>query len=183
MVRQDEKEGLRSAVLQADDDGSYIPTRVPIVSCPQIPSDFFFPFRTTLVPQRLRRVFGFENTSSCEQFDLSRPACLARSIMASPASSSMLPSELSPVSIFCCSVMIKVSTLYSKGSMYGILIISGVMGGLLTLQPFVETFPEIDTQNPPNGQSSSYTSTVQGIAIGSYNLGTLLRIATCKQQI
>lgn len=57
------------------------------------------------------------------------------------------------------------------------------MGGLLTLKPFVETFPEIDTQNPPNGQSSSYTSTVQGIAIGSYNLGTLVNIITCIQRI
>ncbi|THV92568.1 general substrate transporter [Aureobasidium pullulans] len=47
----------------------------------------------------------------------------------------------------------------------------GVMGGLLTLKSFVGTFPEIDTQNPPRGQTASYVSTVQGISIASYNLG------------
>jgi MFS family permease len=45
------------------------------------------------------------------------------------------------------------------------------MGGLLTLGSFVETFPEIDVQNPPAGKTSSYTSTIQGISIASYNLG------------
>ncbi|THX72132.1 general substrate transporter [Aureobasidium pullulans] len=47
----------------------------------------------------------------------------------------------------------------------------GVMGGLLTLKSFVGTFPEIDTQHPPMGQTASYTSTIQGISIASYNLG------------
>ncbi|THW92089.1 general substrate transporter [Aureobasidium pullulans] len=47
----------------------------------------------------------------------------------------------------------------------------GVMGGLLTLKSFVGTFPEIDTQHPPRGQTASYVSTVQGISIASYNLG------------
>ncbi|KAL1310590.1 hypothetical protein AAFC00_000866 [Neodothiora populina] len=47
----------------------------------------------------------------------------------------------------------------------------GVMGGLLTLNSFVEVFPEIDVNNPPPGKTSSYTSTIQGISIGSYNLG------------
>lgn len=47
----------------------------------------------------------------------------------------------------------------------------GVMGGLLTLGSFVDTFPEINTSNPPAGKSSSYTSTIQGISIACYNLG------------
>ncbi|KAH0336210.1 general substrate transporter, partial [Aureobasidium melanogenum] len=47
----------------------------------------------------------------------------------------------------------------------------GVMGGLLTLKSFNRTFPEIDVDHPPHGQSSSYTSTIQGISVASYNLG------------
>ncbi|THX18429.1 general substrate transporter [Aureobasidium pullulans] len=47
----------------------------------------------------------------------------------------------------------------------------GVMGGLLTLKSFTRTFPEINTQSPPRGQTASYVSTVQGISIASYNLG------------
>ncbi|KAI5203545.1 hypothetical protein AUEXF2481DRAFT_36002 [Aureobasidium subglaciale EXF-2481] len=47
----------------------------------------------------------------------------------------------------------------------------GVMGGLLTLKSFVNTFPEIDVENPPMGISRAYTSTVQGISIACYNLG------------
>ncbi|THY51026.1 general substrate transporter [Aureobasidium pullulans] len=47
----------------------------------------------------------------------------------------------------------------------------GVMGGLLTLKSFTRTFPEINTQFPPPGQSHSYTSTIQGISIACYNLG------------
>jgi len=47
----------------------------------------------------------------------------------------------------------------------------GVMGGLLTLPSFTSVFPEIDVTNPPPGVSSTHTSTIQGISIGSYNLG------------
>ncbi|KAH0148825.1 general substrate transporter, partial [Aureobasidium melanogenum] len=47
----------------------------------------------------------------------------------------------------------------------------GVMGGLLTLQSFNRTFPEIDVDHPPRGRSSAYTSTIQGISVASYNLG------------
>ncbi|KAK6003893.1 hypothetical protein QM012_008743 [Aureobasidium pullulans] len=47
----------------------------------------------------------------------------------------------------------------------------GVMGGLLTLKSFNQTFPEIDVDHPPQGQSSAYTSTIQGISVASYNLG------------
>ncbi|KAF1354744.1 sugar transporter STL1 [Delphinella strobiligena] len=47
----------------------------------------------------------------------------------------------------------------------------GVMGGLLTLDTFLETFPQINTDNPPPGKTQSYTSTIQGISIASYNLG------------
>ncbi|KAI5207819.1 general substrate transporter [Aureobasidium subglaciale] len=47
----------------------------------------------------------------------------------------------------------------------------GVMGGLLTLGSFVNTFPEINTEHPPIGVSKAYTSTVQGISIACYNLG------------
>lgn len=45
------------------------------------------------------------------------------------------------------------------------------MGGLLTLDTFLETFPQINTDHPPPGKTSSYTSTIQGISIASYNLG------------
>lgn len=47
----------------------------------------------------------------------------------------------------------------------------GVMGGLLTLKSFLHVFPEIDVQNPPPGQTSSHTSTIQGATVSSYNLG------------
>ncbi|SMQ49422.1 unnamed protein product [Zymoseptoria tritici ST99CH_1A5] len=47
----------------------------------------------------------------------------------------------------------------------------GVMGGLLTLPSFLKVFPEIDTQNPPPGQTASYVSNIQGITVGAYTLG------------
>ncbi|KAF7880726.1 uncharacterized protein EAF01_011995 [Botrytis porri] len=43
----------------------------------------------------------------------------------------------------------------------------GVMGGLLTLPSFVETFPEIDTTN----DKSYHTALYQGLVVASYNLG------------
>lgn len=48
------------------------------------------------------------------------------------------------------------------------------VGGLLTLGSFTRTFPEINIDSPPPGRSSSYTSTIQGISVGSYNLGCFL---------
>jgi hypothetical protein len=36
------------------------------------------------------------------------------------------------------------------------------MGGLLTLGSFLKVFPEIDTQHPPEGQTASYVSNIQG---------------------
>jgi hypothetical protein len=39
----------------------------------------------------------------------------------------------------------------------------GVMGGLLTLGSFLKVFPEIDTQHPPEGQTTSYVSNIQGM--------------------
>jgi hypothetical protein len=41
-------------------------------------------------------------------------------------------------------------------------LVAGVMGGLLTLPSFVETFPEIDTINT-TGSLKSYNSTLQGM--------------------
>ncbi|CAK4019739.1 Sugar transporter STL1 [Lecanosticta acicola] len=46
----------------------------------------------------------------------------------------------------------------------------GVMGGLLTLRSFLKYFPQIDTQNPPDGDASK-ASNVQGITVGGYTLG------------
>ena len=46
----------------------------------------------------------------------------------------------------------------------------GVMGGLLTLPSFVQTFPEINTNN----DSSNYRATIQGIAVASYNVGCFI---------
>ncbi|EME84611.1 uncharacterized protein MYCFIDRAFT_134029 [Pseudocercospora fijiensis CIRAD86] len=47
----------------------------------------------------------------------------------------------------------------------------GVMGGLLTLGSFLRTFPEINVQNPPEGQTASHVSNIQGITVGGYTLG------------
>ncbi|KAK5116779.1 hypothetical protein LTR62_007453 [Meristemomyces frigidus] len=46
----------------------------------------------------------------------------------------------------------------------------GVMGGLLTLKSFLKYFPQIDVQNPPNGDAGK-ASNVQGITVGGYTLG------------
>lgn len=45
------------------------------------------------------------------------------------------------------------------------------MGGLLTLEPFLETFPKLNTASPPPGWSESRTANVQGITVGGYTLG------------
>lgn len=45
------------------------------------------------------------------------------------------------------------------------------MGGLLTLGSFLRYFPEIDTANPPAGQTTSHVATIQAITVGAYTLG------------
>jgi len=47
------------------------------------------------------------------------------------------------------------------------------MGGLLTLPSFLRTFPEIDVQNAPLSRQN-HVSTIQGIAIASYNAGCMV---------
>ncbi|KXS94889.1 hypothetical protein AC578_1675 [Pseudocercospora eumusae] len=47
----------------------------------------------------------------------------------------------------------------------------GVMGGLLTLGSFLKTFPQINVQHPPAGQTASHVSNIQGITVGGYTLG------------
>ena len=41
----------------------------------------------------------------------------------------------------------------------------GVMGGLLTLPSFLETFPEINVQHPPPGSDANKASNTQGTDI------------------
>lgn len=49
--------------------------------------------------------------------------------------------------------------------------LQGVMGGLLTLGSFLRTFPQINVQHPPAGQTASQVSNIQGITVGGYTLG------------
>ena len=57
------------------------------------------------------------------------------------------------------------------------------MGGLLTLNSFVTTFPEIDTTKSSemglNQVQKSNRSTTQGITIASYNLGCFFGAVFC----
>jgi MFS family permease len=43
------------------------------------------------------------------------------------------------------------------------------MGGLLTLKSFLRYFPEIDTVNPPAGQTASHVATIQAITGESFS--------------
>ncbi|KAF2748354.1 sugar transporter family protein [Sporormia fimetaria CBS 119925] len=54
----------------------------------------------------------------------------------------------------------------------------GVMGGLLTLGSFVRTFPEIDV-SAAAPEDRSHVSTIQGIAVASYNVGCFLGAILC----
>jgi MFS family permease len=45
------------------------------------------------------------------------------------------------------------------------------MGGLLTLESFVKTFPEINTLVDP---ANNYVTTIQGITVASYNIGCFI---------
>ena len=47
----------------------------------------------------------------------------------------------------------------------------GVLGGLLTLPSFLKFFPQVDTEHPPPGWTTSKASNVQGITVGGYTLG------------
>lgn len=47
----------------------------------------------------------------------------------------------------------------------------GVMGGLLTLPSFLSTFPEIDVNSGTTQSQRDHISTIQGIAVASYNVG------------
>jgi len=47
------------------------------------------------------------------------------------------------------------------------------MGGLLTLPSFLRRFPEIDVRNAPLSRQN-HVSTIQGIAIASYNAGCMV---------
>lgn len=53
----------------------------------------------------------------------------------------------------------------------------GVMGGLLTLESFLKTFPEINVQDAPPDQSL-HTSIIQGITIGAYTLACMFGAIT-----
>ncbi|KAJ6171284.1 Major facilitator superfamily domain general substrate transporter [Penicillium chermesinum] len=59
----------------------------------------------------------------------------------------------------------------------------GVMGGLLTLDSFVKTFPEIDTTKAGTvgltAEQKSTRSNVQGITTASYNLGCFFGAVAC----
>lgn len=46
------------------------------------------------------------------------------------------------------------------------------MGGLLTLPSFLQYFPQVDTENPPEGWTTTQASNVQGITVGGYTLGS-----------
>ncbi|EAS35286.3 sugar porter (SP) family MFS transporter [Coccidioides immitis RS] len=59
----------------------------------------------------------------------------------------------------------------------------GVMGGLLTLPSFAQTFPEIDTtregQVGLSPSEKNHRATIQGISIASYNVGCFLGAIAC----
>ncbi|UZJ51037.1 hypothetical protein CBS101457_000357 [Exobasidium rhododendri] len=55
----------------------------------------------------------------------------------------------------------------------------GVMGSLLTLPSFVETFPEIDTTTTAGSSGVSHQATLQGVAIGLYEIGCLFGALSC----
>ncbi|EXJ73621.1 uncharacterized protein A1O5_03383 [Cladophialophora psammophila CBS 110553] len=59
----------------------------------------------------------------------------------------------------------------------------GVMGGLLTLPAFTSVFPEIDTTKEGlqglTQSQANHKSTIQGISIGSYNLGCFCGAIAC----
>ncbi|EKG12331.1 Sugar/inositol transporter [Macrophomina phaseolina MS6] len=55
----------------------------------------------------------------------------------------------------------------------------GVMGGLLTLPSFLKTFPEIDVNSGTTQGERDHISTIQGIAVASYNVGCFCGAVSC----
>ncbi|MCJ1307675.1 hypothetical protein MMC25_001323 [Agyrium rufum] len=59
----------------------------------------------------------------------------------------------------------------------------GVLGGLLTLNSFVKTFPQIDTTDAGTAgltpSQKNHRSTIQGITVSSYNLGCFCGAIAC----
>ncbi|KAL1974960.1 hypothetical protein VTN31DRAFT_5164 [Thermomyces dupontii] len=59
----------------------------------------------------------------------------------------------------------------------------GVMGGLLTLNSFVKTFPEMDTSSEAfqalSKPERDHQSTIQGISVASYNVGCFIGAIMC----
>ncbi|KAL1989982.1 hypothetical protein VTN49DRAFT_7179 [Thermomyces lanuginosus] len=59
----------------------------------------------------------------------------------------------------------------------------GVMGGLLTLNSFIQTFPEMDTSSEAfkalSKSERDHQSTIQGISVASYNVGCFIGAILC----
>ncbi|XPS95687.1 hypothetical protein M3J09_004972, partial [Ascochyta lentis] len=53
----------------------------------------------------------------------------------------------------------------------------GVMGGLLTVQPFLDRFPQVDILDP--AQTTFHDAWVTGLAVGSWHLGCLVSAILC----
>ncbi|KAF2138701.1 uncharacterized protein K452DRAFT_255471 [Aplosporella prunicola CBS 121167] len=53
------------------------------------------------------------------------------------------------------------------------------LGGLLTLEDWVKTFPEIDTVNT-KGAVKSHNSTIQGVTVSTFTLGALVGALSCS---
>lgn len=53
------------------------------------------------------------------------------------------------------------------------------MGGLLTLPSFVTTFPEIDTTTSAGSNAKSHEATLQGVAVGLYEIGCFIGAISC----
>ncbi|KAL0259495.1 hypothetical protein SLS55_005232 [Diplodia seriata] len=58
----------------------------------------------------------------------------------------------------------------------------GVMGGLLTLGSFLKTFPEIDVNAGTTTAEQNHISTIQGIAVASYNVGSAIMVVGAALQ-
>lgn len=70
--------------------------------------------------------------------------------------------------------MVSLLDIHHAAQVLMVLLDQGVMGGLLTLPSFLRYFPEIDTVNPPPGQTASHVATIQAIT-GRLNSGAHYR--------
>ena len=50
----------------------------------------------------------------------------------------------------------------------------GVMGGLLTLDTFIQQFPKMDTSDYLPPKVKTFNTTIQGTAVGIYEIGCML---------